>query len=162
VSEGPFRIASDEIFGLLQTSKTDAIGNAVAEAAAELAQGRDAEISAYRSWFTNKELIVVAHRIARNDKQTPSAAALRTPCLENQSESLVRVVGVQFPRGTLDHERARVTSMRSDLPDAPGGGRSVDLGHLEDEGARRQRRGNLEGVRRDRKTDADGLEIGRE
>jgi hypothetical protein len=37
----------------------------------------------------NNELIVVAHRMARNEKQTPSVATLGTPCLENQSKSLV-------------------------------------------------------------------------
>jgi len=76
-------------FRLLQTSKTDAIENAFAEAAAEFAQGRGAEISAHSSLFTNNYEIVVAHRIARKEKQKPSAATLSTPCLENKSESLV-------------------------------------------------------------------------
>src|SRR5512135_2414195 len=71
-------------------SKTDAIENAFAEAAAEFAQGRGAEISAHRSLFTNNSLIVVAHRIARKEKPKPSAATFSTPCLENKSESLVR------------------------------------------------------------------------
>jgi hypothetical protein len=39
--------------------------------------------------FTTNYLIVVAHRIARKEKQKPSAATLSTPCLENKSESLV-------------------------------------------------------------------------